>query len=117
MKTNDGDKRRAQPFALRFLSSRLSSRIAPAPSALVVLVHLAHLQHERCARGGERRSTNGHAFVRRACSLDSSLALNPHTHATMAGTRYAYVKAFERDERLLPDCWIVLRVDGRGFSK
>jgi tRNA(His) guanylyltransferase len=35
----------------------------------------------------------------------------------MAGTRFAYVKAFERDDPLLPDCWIVLRVDGRGFSK
>ena len=35
----------------------------------------------------------------------------------MAGSRFEYVRTFERDETLLPDCWIVLRVDGRGFKR
>ena len=35
----------------------------------------------------------------------------------MAGSRFEYVRSFEADDRLLPNCWIVLRLDGRGFSK
>ena len=36
---------------------------------------------------------------------------------SMACSRFEYVKRFERDDRLLPGCWIVLRIDGRGFTK
>ena len=35
----------------------------------------------------------------------------------MANSKYSYVKNFETDDRLLPDCWIVVRVDGKGFTK
>ncbi|CAI7826565.1 unnamed protein product [Closterium sp. NIES-54] len=35
----------------------------------------------------------------------------------MANSRYEYVKQFEQPDRLLPHCWIVVRIDGRGFSK
>lgn len=35
----------------------------------------------------------------------------------MAGSRYEYVKLFESHERLLPGCWSVIRLDGRGFTK
>ena len=31
--------------------------------------------------------------------------------------RYEYVKKFELDDTLLPGCWIVIRIDGRGFTK
>lgn len=31
--------------------------------------------------------------------------------------RYEYVRNFERDEILLPNTWIVVRIDGRGFHK
>ncbi len=34
----------------------------------------------------------------------------------MAKSRYEYVKAFESDDKLLPDCWIVVRIDGRQFK-
>lgn len=34
----------------------------------------------------------------------------------MAGSRYEYVKAFESHEKLLPGCWGVVRLDGRGFT-
>eukprot|EP00892_Ulva_mutabilis_P001933 jgi/Ulvmu1/11740/UM008_0153.1 len=36
---------------------------------------------------------------------------------TMANSKYEYVKNFEQDTVLLPDCWIVVRVDGKGFTK
>lgn len=32
-----------------------------------------------------------------------------------SSVRYEYVRNFERDEMLLPNTWIVVRVDGRGF--
>ena len=31
--------------------------------------------------------------------------------------RYEYVKTFEQPDTLLPNTWIVVRVDGRGFHK
>jgi tRNA(His) guanylyltransferase len=35
----------------------------------------------------------------------------------MAKSRFEYVKHFELDDRILPATYIVVRVDGRGFSK
>lgn len=31
--------------------------------------------------------------------------------------RYEYVKGFEQNDILLPNTWIVVRIDGRGFHK
>lgn len=35
----------------------------------------------------------------------------------MANSRFEYVKTFERENFLLPDTYIVIRVDGKGFHK
>jgi hypothetical protein len=35
----------------------------------------------------------------------------------MANSKYAYVRAFELDDTLLPGCFVVIRVDGKGFTK
>lgn len=35
----------------------------------------------------------------------------------MAKSRYEYVKSFESDDKILQNCWIVVRVDGKGFHK
>ena len=35
----------------------------------------------------------------------------------MAHSRYEYVKNYELEDRLLPGCWIVVRVDGKGFTR
>ncbi len=35
----------------------------------------------------------------------------------MANSRFEYVKKFELDDTLLPACWIVVRLDGKGFTK
>ncbi|XP_036144318.1 uncharacterized protein LOC105834016 [Monomorium pharaonis] len=35
----------------------------------------------------------------------------------MVKSKFEYVKKFERDDSCLPDCWIVIRIDGRNFSK
>lgn len=35
----------------------------------------------------------------------------------MAKSRFEYVKEFETDDKLLPGCWIVVRLDGKAFTK
>jgi tRNA(His) guanylyltransferase len=35
----------------------------------------------------------------------------------MAKSKYEYVKNFEVTDNVLPQCWIVVRVDGKGFTK
>ncbi|KAM7349205.1 tRNA-histidine guanylyltransferase [Cochliomyia hominivorax] len=40
-----------------------------------------------------------------------------NTLASMACSRYEYVKGYERDDSILPNVWIVIRVDGKGFHK
>jgi tRNA(His) guanylyltransferase len=35
----------------------------------------------------------------------------------MAKSQYEYVKYFEQDDSLLKHCWIVVRLDGKGFTK
>ena len=37
--------------------------------------------------------------------------------AFMSKSKYEYVKKFEREDILLPNTWIVIRIDGRGFHK
>ena len=37
--------------------------------------------------------------------------------AVMANSKYEYVKAFELSDNLLPHTWIVVRIDGRGFTR
>ncbi|KAI9598134.1 putative tRNA guanylyltransferase-like protein [Syncephalis fuscata] len=35
----------------------------------------------------------------------------------MANSKFEYVKQFEQEQRLLSHCWIVVRLDGRGFHR
>ncbi|KAJ2500253.1 tRNA-histidine guanylyltransferase 1-like [Coemansia sp. RSA 1972] len=35
----------------------------------------------------------------------------------MAKSKYEYVRNFESDDRLLPSAWLVVRIDGQGFTK
>ncbi|EFW99460.1 trnahis guanylyltransferase [Grosmannia clavigera kw1407] len=35
----------------------------------------------------------------------------------MANSKYEYVRLFEQSDTLLPNTWIVVRIDGRGFTK
>ncbi|ELT89302.1 hypothetical protein CAPTEDRAFT_207176 [Capitella teleta] len=37
--------------------------------------------------------------------------------ASMAKSNFAYVRQFETEDRCLPNTWIVVRVDGKGFHK
>ena len=39
------------------------------------------------------------------------------TSSKMSHSKYEYVKKFEQDDTLLPNCWIVVRIDGKSFHK
>ncbi len=52
------------------------------------------------------------------------LRLGGHVHAaatrrttTMAHSKYEYVRNYELPDPLLPGCWVVVRLDGKGFTK
>ncbi|KAK5645858.1 hypothetical protein RI129_004322 [Pyrocoelia pectoralis] len=41
-----------------------------------------------------------------------------HIHISkMAKSKFEYVRNFESEDRLLPNCWIVIRIDGKNFHK
>jgi hypothetical protein len=50
------------------------------------------------------------ACARRACARAPG-------RGTLAHSRFAYVRGFEQPDALLPHCWIVVRIDGKGFTK
>ena len=35
----------------------------------------------------------------------------------MAKSQYEYVKKFEEIDSAIPNCWLVVRIDGKGFHK
>lgn len=35
----------------------------------------------------------------------------------MANSKFEYVKKYELDDTLLPNCWLIIRVDGKSFHK
>ena len=35
----------------------------------------------------------------------------------MANSKYEYVKDYELDDRLLPGCWMIVRLVGRAFTR
>lgn len=40
-----------------------------------------------------------------------------HTNKVMAKSRFEYVRQFEMDDTCLPNCWIVVRIDGKSFHR
>lgn len=36
---------------------------------------------------------------------------------SMANSKYEYVKKFEEKSTLLPECYIIIRLDGKNFTK
>ena len=40
-----------------------------------------------------------------------------HQSSVMAKSKFEYTRKFEEEQRLLPNCWIVVRIDGKGFHK
>jgi len=54
------------------------------------------------------------AFLRLLLNKSNSTALG---RRSMACSRYEYVKSYEQDDKILPNVWIVIRIDGKKFHK
>ena len=39
------------------------------------------------------------------------------TSSAMSHSKFEYTRKFEADDKLLPNAWIVVRIDGKGFHK
>ncbi|XP_044738239.1 probable tRNA(His) guanylyltransferase [Chrysoperla carnea] len=35
----------------------------------------------------------------------------------MANSKFEYVREFENEDKIMPNCWVVVRIDGKGFHK
>lgn len=49
--------------------------------------------------------------------IESKIKRFIHIAQIMANSRFDYVRDFETNDRILPNCWIVVRVDGKAFHK
>jgi hypothetical protein len=68
------------------------------------------------------RCTQHSAADARSCAYRSARACaaaraGARAAATLAHSRFAYVRGFEAADALLPHTWIVVRIDGKGFTK
>ncbi|XP_029680661.1 probable tRNA(His) guanylyltransferase isoform X1 [Formica exsecta] len=60
----------------------------------------------------------GSVLIRRLISRDKQVVPRRYlSSTTMAKSKFEYVKEFEQDDNCLPNCWIVIRIDGRNFSR
>lgn len=55
--------------------------------------------------------------LQRNQSLQFCLKRILSTSAVMANSRFDYVRDFETNDSILPNCWIVVRIDGKAFHK
>ncbi|XP_059473605.1 probable tRNA(His) guanylyltransferase [Neocloeon triangulifer] len=56
-------------------------------------------------------------FLRFLPKRRQTLTNNISFTCAMANSKFEYVRNFEADDRCLPNTWIVVRIDGRGFHK
>lgn len=77
------------------------------------LLRLKTTKYTRNPRGPNSPSHNGQFQVRPISTHQGRKDMPSDSPAR----RWEYVKQFERPDELLPNTWIVVRVDGRGFTK
>ncbi|XP_058811013.1 probable tRNA(His) guanylyltransferase [Topomyia yanbarensis] len=57
-------------------------------------------------------------FISNVVRFAPKLQFNRTVHSgNMANSRFEYVKSYESSDTLLKNCWIVVRIDGKGFHK
>ncbi|GIL64566.1 hypothetical protein Vafri_18462 [Volvox africanus] len=100
--------------------SRCSSR-APVqsftPAAAAAAADPERVQKSSCADHTVRAGSFP-VFTHPGGPVDaSSSRARRARRGSMANSKYEYVKQYELDDTLLPGCWIVIRIDGKGFTK
>lgn len=78
----------------------------------------------RAAGEGRRDGTSGSAPAMRGCWRAAAAAIGAgggraagRGRCLMAKSKFEYVRDFEADDTCLPNCWIVVRLDGRNFHR
>ncbi|XP_050450038.1 probable tRNA(His) guanylyltransferase isoform X2 [Cataglyphis hispanica] len=60
----------------------------------------------------------GSVLIRKLISWDKHVVPRRYfSSTTMSKSKFEYVKEFEKNDNCLPNCWIVVRIDGRNFSR
>ena len=85
-----------------------------AQSAL--LLHTEHLQPRSPASRNVRSESTSGAVPQRN-SFAAVAGSSADAARGMARSKYEYVKLFEADQPLLLGCWIVIRLDGKAFTR
>jgi hypothetical protein len=75
---------------------------------LLIQNHIESCFESHSARFTSKTTRHGELKVSRYQTIFETLLIP---------ARYEYVKAFEQPDFLLPNTWIVVRIDGRGFHK
>ncbi|XP_042300067.1 probable tRNA(His) guanylyltransferase, partial [Sceloporus undulatus] len=68
----------------------------------------------RLARPGVGRAVVAAATFRLRSGQSCSVVT---ASAAMAKSKFEYVRDFEAEDACLPNCWVVVRLDGRGFHR
>uniref|UniRef100_A0AAG5DXE3 Probable tRNA(His) guanylyltransferase n=1 Tax=Anopheles atroparvus TaxID=41427 RepID=A0AAG5DXE3_ANOAO len=58
-----------------------------------------------------------HYCMRRLLNAVNKKIIRSYQSSAMALSRFEYVKQFEHEDKLLSNCWIVVRIDGKGFHR
>uniref|UniRef100_A0A182JDS3 Probable tRNA(His) guanylyltransferase n=1 Tax=Anopheles atroparvus TaxID=41427 RepID=A0A182JDS3_ANOAO len=58
-----------------------------------------------------------HYCMRRLLNAVNKKIIRAYQSSAMALSRFEYVKQFEHEDKLLSNCWIVVRIDGKGFHR
>lgn len=56
-------------------------------------------------------------FRRIPCAIKTTAHRYLSKTTAMANSKFEYVRTFETDDRILPNTWIVVRIDGKAFHK
>lgn len=64
-----------------------------------------------------RNRRNSTTWPTQGMAVFFPLLVESKSEANCPAIRWEYVRSFESDDALLPDTWIVVRIDGRGFHK
>lgn len=106
------------PLAVERRRVELSLAFLPEETLVIKCLHDTFQSKRRLASSDRRRSRREHGQLKVRFFL--FVIATQHERASSSDSsarRWEYVKQFERPDQLLPNTWIVVRIDGRGFTK
>ena len=95
------------------------ARTSALPSSLIQSSHTDCRHWPESLRAGTRHPSSHRdcRFRYQDCKNDDKRHVCSLRRTNMAGTKFAYVKKFELPDNLLPETYIVVRIDGHAFHR